>query len=313
MKRVLVTGAAGVIGSQLVELLIENEQQVIAADLKPRPTSFPDSVIYRRGDLNDLDVMELRDMDVEVIYHLAATFERTEETLSFFAENFRHNVQLTHHLLDLVNEVKTPVRFVFASSYLIYNSAVYKVEVGSGVVKLSEDNPVTPRNLTGFAKFSGEKELAFLQAYNEATLSGVSARIFRGFGLGSRDVISRWVRALLRGDGIEVFDQETVFDFIYCKDAASALYALGSVSDLEGVVNVGTGKATSVKSVVQILRKRFPNGDFRQLPESSTVEKSVANHELLTRSTGWVSKYSMDAAIDEIIDYESLSLQDGRG
>ena len=74
------------------------------------------------------------------------------------------------------------------------------------------------------------------------------ARIFRGYGCNSRDVISRWVRALLAGEPINVFRPEGIFDYIYAEDSAEGLIRLAE-SNVTGIINLGTGRGRRVQEV----------------------------------------------------------------
>ena len=197
------------IGRELVSRLVKAGNQVVVGDLEERPEEFPDTVDYIHGDLNHLGFLEC-----DVFFHLAATFERLEESPHHWEENFRHNVGLSHHLLDSVKAK----RVVFASSYLI--------------------EPY-PRNLTGAAKQYTELELAFLRKHKG--LDSVSARIFRSYGKGSRDIVSRWIRAAIKGETLSVHNDDTSLDFVYAGDVAEALMRLSDSAS--GVVPVGTGES----------------------------------------------------------------------
>lgn len=308
MARVFVTGAAGVIGTQLVKMLAERGHEILAADLKPIPEDFQTSVTYRQGDLNQLEFEVLEEFQPTHVFHLAASFERTTESYAFFEENFHNNVLLSHHILDLSRRLKSTVRFVFASSYLIYDSSLSHVDRQSEPVALGEQMPESPRNLTGLAKFSTEHEINFLSLFEESGLDPVAVRIFRGYGLGSRDVISRWVRALLQGQPIEVFDKSSSFDFVFCKDSARALIEIGFHEGLKGVINVGTGISTPIADVYQHLRTKFPHGVFVEKQDSQVLERSVASLDYLRAVTSWSPQYDVPTAIDEIISYESKLL-----
>lgn len=310
MPRALVTGAAGVIGTQLVHVLVSQGIEVFAADLKPRPKSFPQAVVYRQGDLNNLQLDELAGYAPDLIFHLAASFERTTETYGFFEDNFRNNVQLSHHMLDLAKRLESRTRFVFASSYLIYDSALSSLSTISEPVPLFEGMPERPRNLTGMAKYATESELRFLSQFQESNMNAVSARIFRGYGLGSRDVVSRWIRSLLRREAIEVYDQSSSFDFIYCKDTAHALANIGVESNITGVLNIGTGKSTPIAEIYEQLRLRFPDGQYVEREDAESVERSVANLDYLSSITGWTPQYTVETAIDEIFEFESRLIGD---
>lgn len=309
MRKALVTGAAGVIGSQLVPLLRKAGLEVLAADLKERPISFDKSVAYRQGDLNLMKQSEIDHFSPDVIFHLAATFERTTESLNFYPENFHHNVLLTHHLFDLVSKSPTATRLVFASSYLVYDPLLSITQSQSNPTKLHEGSRMSPRNLTGFAKASGEGEMFFLSSFSEVGVSPVAARIFRGYGLGSRDVISRWVRSFIQGEAIETYDLDSSFDFVYCQDSAQALLEIGLNSEFQGVLNIGSGNSRSMRDVLGHLKSRFAGKDIEivELGNSPLVEKSQANIGLISRETGWSPRYDLEAGIDEIIAFEIAS------
>ena len=305
-KRVFVSGAAGVIGKRVVSILHRNGAVVLACDRKPRPKEFPSDVLYRMGDLNNLHGFEVENFSPEICVHLAAAFERSEESAEFWNEGFEHNVQLSHHILDLMKDINSLKRIVFASSYLVYDPDLYmanSIDLGSPV-RLSERSPVSPRNLTGAAKLMHETELAFCQRHSASGMSIASARIFRGYGMGSRDVISRWVRAGLAGDQIDVYRPEGTFDYIYADDTAEGLVRL-AVSDFIGVINLGTGKPRQINEVLSCLRKHFPKLDIRFADSALPIENSCADTSLLSDVLGWVPRISLEEAIPEIISHET--------
>ena len=99
-------------------------------------------------------------------------------------------------------------------------------------------------------------ELAFLQRTAVRPLSIVVARIFRGYGRGSRDVISRWIRAAMQNQEIELYRPEGLFDYVYAADSAEGLARLAA-SSFSGTVNLGTGQARRVEEVAICLRESF--------------------------------------------------------
>lgn len=310
-KRIFVSGGAGVIGSELIPILHSTGANVMVGDLKPRPTSWHGSVRYRQGDLNEMSVQELRGFSPEVFIHLAATFERSTETYGFWDDNFRHNIRLSHHLMTIHKDLESLRRVVFASSYLIYDPQLYSFpEPQTQARRLKEDDPILPRNLTGMAKLAHEIELRFLDSFRKENFSTVIARIFRGYGRGSHCVISRWIGALLRGEPIQVYRPEGLFDYIYAGDTARGLVKLLQHSDLTGIINLGTDRARRVSEVVDVLRQHFPDMKAITVDSNIPFEASQANMDAFHAGTGWKPDCHIEDAVPLIIQYERQHLSD---
>jgi carbamoyl-phosphate synthase large subunit len=305
-KRVFVSGAAGVIGMKLVSLLHDYGAIIFAADKKLRPQEWPPEIQYRCGDLNRLQIFEVSSFKPDIYIHLAAAFERSDESSGFWSENFEHNIQLSHHLLDCMKEVRSVKRIIFASSYLTYDQELYmssdeRPENSKGLI---ESDKINPRNLTGAAKLLHESELSFIQRHSIQGTTCVSARIFRGYGAGSRDVISRWVRAGLAGERIEVYRPEGAFDYIYSRDTAEGLLRL-AISNFSGIINLGTGNPRKIVDVLNCLRNNIPELEISYNESESLFEHSYADTSLLRSVLNWSPGITLEEAIPEIIEYES--------
>ncbi|MBA3958425.1 MAG: ATP-grasp domain-containing protein [Parachlamydiaceae bacterium] len=310
-NRIFISGGAGVIGTALVNQLIELGASLFVGDLKPCPSEWRGRLQYRMGDLNTLTQQEIFGFSPELFIHLAATFERSTETPEFFAENYHHNVALSHHLLALLANCPTLNKIVFASSYLIYDPQLYlfptpQVKASS----LKESSATTPRNLCGAAKFFHEAELEFFKNAN-IHVQTVLARIFRVYGIHSRDVISRWIRSTFLGEKISVYQPEGIFDYIFADDVATGLIKL-SESNFSGVVNLGSGKARSVSEVIDVLRKNMPQLQTQSMhpPEASQpFEASQADISLLQTITNWKPTQTLESAIPLLIAAEQQGLR----
>lgn len=304
-KRVFVSGGAGVIGRALIPLLTQMGAKVFVGDLSEIPEDFPNDIIYRHGDLNDLTQNEINQFDPEIFIHLAATFERSKETYGHWEENFQHNIKLSHHLITLIRNCPNIQRVVNASSYLIYDKSLYQFESPKDKpYKLKETDPINPRNLTGLSKLGHEIELDFLSKFNSDKFSSISARIYRGYGTNSRDIISRWIRALLKDEEITVYNDEGFFDYMFAEDTALGLLKL-SESDVTGIINLGTGHSRQVKDVINILLECFPNMKLKKITNADDlIEASEADVSLLKRTLNWIPSSRLEETIPLIINYE---------
>ena len=302
--RYFVSGGAGVIGMEMIPKLIQLGAEVFVGDLKPRPAIFDSKVRYRRGDLNSITKEEFDDFQPDIFIHLAATFERSQESFEFWHENFLHNLKLSHHLMTIAKQNKNLKRVVFASSYLIYSPSLYQFsEPIFKPYSLSEDDPVSPRNLTGMAKHSHEIELNFLNQFSGINFTSTSVRIFRGYGKGSRCVISRWIRSLINNEEITLYRPEGRFDYLYAEDAAEGLIRIAN-SQTSGIINLGTGKSRSVSEIVTILSNYFPNMKVVEGETDIPYESSEANISKLINATNWRPERDLEYAIPKIIDFE---------
>ena len=308
-KKIFISGGAGVIGSELVKKLYSRGAKIFVGDLKPKPDVFPTDMVYWHGDLNNITFQEIDSFKPEIFIHLAATFERTAESIGFWNENFTHNVNLSHHLMTVLKECSSLKKILFASSYLIYKLQLYKSTIPSNhPYVLSESSEMDPRNLTGMAKLNHESELSFIKDHYVDRFQISIARIFRGFGLGSRDVISRWVRALIKNEPIITYGEESLFDYIYSKDSAEGIIRI-IMSNLDGVVNLGSGVSRSVNDVINILKTYFPKAKIKKHKDSvDYYEFSQANIDKLKKFTAWYPEFSLEDAIPEIINYERNNL-----
>ncbi|WP_208174726.1 NAD-dependent epimerase/dehydratase family protein [Hymenobacter negativus] len=306
-KRIFISGGAGVIGQEMTRRLaaLNADIQVLVGDLKPQPADFPTQFQYRQGDLNFLTETEIGAFAPDLFIHLAATFERSTETYGFWEENFRHNVQLSHHLMTVQKDLPSLRRVVFASSYLIYDPALYNfAAVPAQPRSLGETDPILPRNLTGMAKLAHEIELRFLDTFRAQQFSTVAPRIYRGYGRNGRDITSRWVRMLLAGEEITVYGAESFFDYLYAADTAEGLLHLAAAETVTGIVNLGTGRARRVSDVVDVLRQNFPGMRANYVASDIPFEASQADMTLWSSQIDWLPPTTLEVAIPEIIAYE---------
>jgi nucleoside-diphosphate-sugar epimerase len=162
---------------------------------------------------------------------------------------------------------------------------------------LVEDAKIEPRNLTGLAKLQTEMDLEFLSKVGQNKFTQASARIYRVYGKGSRDIVSRWVRAILRGQEISVFDPDNRFDYIYAGDVAEGLLRM-CISDISGTYNLGFGKSRAIKEVVAILKKELGQIKVKETNDSIFKESSQADMDKMKKDMNWTPPTSLEKGIN---------------
>ncbi len=310
-ERCVVTGGAGVIGAELVRLLLERGARVRVIDVLPRPADMDPAVEYVQADLAVHGADAVAGFDPTTIYHLAATFERSEEVPEFWHDSAHNNVVASAQVL--LGAMKSPrlTRYVFASSYLIYDPSRYLFdEPVQTACSLAEGDRIQPRNVCGAAKLLHEQEIALASSGMSAEFTTVAARIYRVYGPSSRDVVSRWVRAGVRGEPIDVFGEESRFDYVYSADVAEGLVRLAD-SSATGIVNLASGRARAVSEVVATLQSHFPDLKVRGRTPADVYEGSEANVDRLRSVTGWSPPTELERGVANLVSHERENYERG--
>jgi len=309
-KTIFITGGAGLIGTDLILKLSElNVKKIICVDLKPMPVSFNNIEIeYYQQDATLLEIEFMQKLDPEIIFHLAATFERTSETLEFWEENYHHNIKLSNHIGTICKNLPNLKRVIFTSSYLIYNSELYSFnEPQITPIIINEDTPVKPRNICGASKLLHEVELNFFSHFDQYKFTCVTPRIFRVYGPGEcgrlgGTIINRWITSLLEDENkpLDVFAKDGIFDYIYSEDIAFSLILL-SGSEHTGVINLGRGQGRTIMDVLNILKGHFPNLKYNEIKSNINYEACQSNMDLFYKITGWKPTTNLEEGINKCI------------
>jgi len=306
-KKVLVTGSSGVIGRELLKYLISEGANILSVDKLPLPEGSWDKINHIQKNLAFDNLDELLDFNPEIIFHLAAAFERSKESADFWDVNWEDNILASHNTIDISKNMSNLKTFVFASSYLLYDTDLYMSENKKDVKFLNENDIVKTRNLCGGAKLYAENELKFIKELYMPDLRVVNARIYRVYGRGSKDIISRWVKMSLKKEKLEVYNKENNFDYVFAGDVAKGLLKLVQSPEAEGVINLATGKPNPVENILKCLIKEniLDEYDIIDFGNTEEFESSCADISKLKDMTGWKPENDLKSGIKKIIDYES--------
>lgn len=292
--KILITGDHGTIGKELVKLLSEHE--ILGLD-KAHEIIMDMNGNYmrlRRDIADDSITEEVTEFKPELVFHLAASFERTKESNEAFDHIFHNDVLGSHKLIEALKGINSVKTVIFASSYLIYKNVRQYV--------LREESPIQPRNLCGYAKFYTEKELEDVAA--QQGWRHVNARIFRVYGSGGKEFLTAWCKAKAMSASTAIFNANNSFDFIHARDVAHGLLAFATNSAAAGIINLGTGVSTSVKQIAELIG----NNPEKILDDHEFYENSCASTEKLWKITGWKPEITIEQGIKETLELEKQSL-----
>ena len=102
-----------------------------------------------------------------------------------------------------------------------------------------------------------KKELKLFQQYNKSKEINI-LRIFRGYGCGSNDVVSRWVRSALLNKPLHVYGEKGKFDYIFSDDSAGAILSLVEKKPKKNsnyIFNLGSGQNYQISYLLKLLKK----------------------------------------------------------
>lgn len=292
MRRILITGAAGFIGSHLCERLLELGFEVVGVDgftdyyarerkrLNVERAMASDNFRLVAEDLLETDLGALLD-GIEAVVHLAAEPGVRASWGESFARYLRRNVQATQRLLEAASGSNVG-RLVFASSSSTYGSG----QDGP----IPEDAERQPASPYGLSKFSAE-ELVALYA-RERGLLATSLRYFTVYGPRQRPemALSQFIERALWGSPITIFgDGRQMREMTYVSDVVDATVAALEVNHgtPHRAYNVGGGSRATVNELVgfvqeylrvevEVERQAAAAGDVR----STWADLSRARREL---------------------------------
>ena len=329
----LVTGAAGFIGSNLVEALLALDQRVIGLDnlstghrrnlgqVRALVSSEQwDSFSFIEGDIRDLEACRRACESVDYVLHQAALGSVPRSIEDPIATN-ESNVTGSLNLLVAARDAGVG-RFVYAASSSTYgdHEALPKVEDRIG-------NPLSPYAVTKYVNelYAG----VFARAYG---MQAVGLRYFNVFGRRQDPdgayaaVIPRWIGKLLRGERCSINgDGETSRDFCYVDNVVQANLLAATVGDdaaLDQVYNIAYGESTTLNELYALIRENLlrVRPDLVSILDSEPeygpfrpgdVRHSLADISKARRSLGYSPTHSVRQGLEEAASWYVRNLNAG--
>jgi nucleoside-diphosphate-sugar epimerase len=302
---IVITGAAGFIGSHLSEALLALGHHIKGIDhVEPSPhRDIKEQNItnllghpafqWESTDLLNMDIEQLLD-GVDVVYHLAGIAGVRNSWGTSFSDYLQANILLTQKILEACKKAPGLKKLVYASSSSVYGG-------GSGQYS-TEHSPTRPISPYGLTKLAGE-QLCHLY-HKQYGLPYTALRYFTVYGPRQRPDMGfhRFMKAAVFGQPLTVYGNgEQTRDFTYVSDIVNANIAAMSYAKHGTVFNVGGVETASVNDIIrkiehisgkQLLLSYFPEqpGD----PLTTRADISLARMEL-----GYNPVVSLDQGMTE--------------
>ena len=307
-KRILVTGVAGFIGSNLSDELLDKKASVIGIDnfFNGRMDNIKDSLqnqnfTFHKADIRDYDFLLEICKDIDIIFHEAA-FTSVPQSVKMPISCNEVNVNGTLNILNAarIRDVET---IIFASSSSVYGD--------TPTLPKKEDMNLIPISPYGVAKLACEKYLyAFYKVYG---LNTVALRYFNVYGPRQKDstysgVIPIWLGRIYRDENPIVFgDGEQRRDFTYIKDVVNANLLSGVANNIAGeVFNIGASSPITVNELADIIKKicekEYLGVDFTD-PRPGDIRDSFADITKARKILKFEPKYDIQTGLKKYIEW----------
>jgi nucleoside-diphosphate-sugar epimerase len=306
--KILVTGAAGFIGSHLSRRLLSEGCTVTGidcfADYYPRwikERNIAPLIRSKRFRLIDKDLNDLPLSDIlrehEAVYHLAAQAGVRASWGQSFSVYLKNNIQASQALLEAAKGLPLK-KFIYASS-----SSVYGLTPD---MPMSETSPLLPLSPYGVSKLAAE-QLCFLYHQNYGTPT-VALRFFTVYGPGQRPDMAfhKFFKAILAGDPIAVYgDGRQTRDFTFVDDIVEANWAALTRGRDGQVYNVGGGHRETLRDLFPLFEDicARPVRIERSEPQKGDVLHTAARLDKARKDLGFKPRTSLREGLEREWDW----------
>ena len=308
-KNILITGAAGFIGSTLAEFCVELGYNVRAFDRYNNNNNwgFLEKSKYKNdlemilGDIRDYDSVSKATKKCDTIIHLAALISIPYSYVSPLAY-IRTNVEGTYNVLESAKNNNVN-QILITSTSETYGTAQY--------TPINENHPLVAQSPYASSKIAADQlSLSYFSSFN---LPIKIVRPFNTYGprQSSRAIIPSIInQCLSKNKKIKIGNLEPTRDFTYVQDTCTAFVEILKNKSFFGqIVNVGNNNEISIEEIlnkiIKILKvdKKIEIENYRQRPKKSEVYQLVCDNNKLLSSTNWKPKTNIDQGLIKTIKW----------
>lgn len=309
MKKALITGATGFIGSHLTEYLIKKGFNIIAFDRYNsnndwgwlEKTKYKNDFQIVLGDVRDYDSVSKAMSGCDVVFHLAALIGIPYSYISPLAY-IRTNIEGTYNVLEAAKNLELE-QILITSTSETYGTAQY--------VPIDEKHPLVGQSPYSASKIAAD-HLA-ISYYKSFDLPVKIARPFNTYGprQSARAIIPTIISQILNGKTeIELGSLSPTRDLTFVKDTCAGFEEIFKSDSLFGeVTNIGIKTEISIVELAKLIAKlmdvelSIKSTDERIRPENSEVERLFCDNTKLLEQTAWKPSYTLTDGINEVIEW----------
>lgn len=309
--KVLITGVAGFIGSNLAKAHLIEGHEVVGVD------NFSTGSRRNIENLQDLDFIDSGVIEsisslpqaVDVIYHFASPAS-PEKYMAQPINTMEVNTTGTHRLLEYASKVGA--RLIFASTSEVYGDPLLTPQAES---YWGNVNPIGPRSIYDEAKRFGETLVSHFQRQNLANAGII--RIFNTYGpnMDPYDgrVVSNFIRQALQGQPLTIYGSgEQTRSFCYIDDLVRGIRAMGTSSEA-GPINLGNPEERTLLDLAEIVLEITNSSsklEFHELPQDDPKQRRP-DINLAQSNLGWEPSVDIKTGIIRTSEWISQILSKG--
>jgi GDP-L-fucose synthase len=303
-KKVAVTGATGMIGRQLTELLVKNncEVRAISLDLIDKDPIF-EQVNLIRADLRDFSACMEVTKDVDAVFHLAGVKGSPMMTKNQPASFFTNTLMFNTNIMEAARRNGIP-KFLYTSSIGVYEPKELLIEDDVWKTFPSEND-----KFAGYAKRMGELQAQAMEI--EFGWTGIRivrpANVFGpwdNFDPDNAMVIPSLISRISRGENpLSIWgDGSAVRDFIHAKEVASAMIQVMD-SNERRPVNIGSGIGVSISQIADIFKSFLPELEVKWDTSKPTGDAIRLMDISRLQSLGYSPQMNLSDSIQETYEW----------
>ena len=305
--KILITGGMGFIGSNLIDLLLQEKHNIIVLtksySKKKNISHIRDKIKVEKVDITNHRKLSniIEQYKPEMIIHLAG---ETSHSKSFEnpLKDIDSNAKSTLFLLEKIREMQLKCRFILGSTFIVIGKPKK--------LPVNENSPCNPTTIYGVNRLAGEQ---YCKIYHEVYgIDTISFRITNSFGpreqiVAKKNAINFLIHQAYRGEKITIFNEGKFFrDLIYISDVVSAIKIIMKKGKSGNLYWISSNKKTWFYKLGNMLEK-LTNAKIKFVETPRYTKKVdvgnfvVDNSKL--RSLGWKPKISIEEGIEKTLKY----------